>query len=159
MSTDDRVREPAAGGRSASTRWQPARALAILLLLVGLGGYVVAAAADSSIARTSVADEAALGQKDPATEAAALRIRIIPVQGAYDTYAAASLAVVYARDDVNKLVKRVRSAPASGSPGAASARDGLSKGISAYAAAVERENVARQAYAKLLAPLMAEVRP
>jgi hypothetical protein len=157
MSTDSRVPEAAAGAGPASKGWQPARALAILLLLVGLGGYVVAAATDSSVAKTSAADEAALGRKDAATAAAALRIRIAPVQGAYDTYAAASLDVVSARGAVNKLVTRVRSTSASGGPGAASAKDALSKGIAAYGAAVERENVARQAYAKQLAPLMAEV--
>jgi len=156
MSTDDRPRGPAAGGRSASTGWQPARILAILLLLVGLGGYVVAAAADSSVANAPVATDSTLGQQDPASTAKALSSRVTRVQGAYDTYAAASLAVVSARRDVNRLIDKVRS-PTSGNPGAAGAKDALSKGIAAYGAAVERENVARKAYAVQLAPLTAEV--
>ena len=129
----------------------------MLLLLVGLGGYVVAAAADSSVAKTSVADERALGQQDPATAAKALRSRVTPIKGAYDTYVAASLAVVSARGDVNKLFNQVRSPSTSGSLGVAGAKDKLSKGIAAYGAAVERANVARKAYADQLALLMAEV--
>jgi hypothetical protein len=87
-----------------------------------------------------------------------LRLRVLPVQSTYDTYARASLAVVAARADVNQLIRQVRSTSASGSPGEAAARDLLSRGIAAYSAAVEREDVARQAYARQLAHLKAEVR-
>jgi hypothetical protein len=122
---------------------------------VGLGGYVVAAAADSSVTNTPVADDSTLGQQDPASAARALSSHVTTVQRTYDTYAAASLAVVSARRDVNKLIDKVRS-PTSRNPGAAGAKDLLSKRIAAYGAAVERENVARQAYAVQLAHLMAE---
>jgi hypothetical protein len=158
MSTDNRFWEGDTGRRSASTRWQPARILAVLLLLVGLGGYVVAAAADSSVANTSAADITALGRQDPGTAATVLRLRVLSVQSAYDTYARSSLAVVSARGDVNRLIKHVRSLSTSGSPGTPAARDLLTKGIAAYDAAIEREDVARQAYARQLAHLKAEVR-
>jgi hypothetical protein len=134
-----------------------ARTSAILLLLVGLGGYVVAAAADSSVSKTAVADEKGLGAQNPVTAAQAYRSHISPIKSAFDTYAAASLAVVSARDDVNRLFNQVRSAPTSKSPAAATARDQLSQGITAYGAAVEREDVARQAYADQLALLMTEM--
>lgn len=155
--SDSQPLAPPAPSRSTSTAQRTARAFAMLLLLVGLGGYVVAAAADSSVAKTSVADERALGQQDPATAAKALRSRVTPIKGAYDTYVAASLAVVSARGDVNKLFNQVRSPSTSGSLGVAGAKDKLSKGIAAYGAAVERANVARKAYADQLALLMAEV--
>ncbi|MEP7193835.1 MAG: hypothetical protein ABI903_13325 [Actinomycetota bacterium] len=157
MSTDNRLQAPAAGRRSAPTRWQPARILAVLLLLVGLGGYVVAAAADSSVAKTSAADVTALGQQDPGTAAAVLRLRVLPVQSAYDTYARASLAVVSARRDVTKPISQVRFLSTSGSARTSASMDLLSKGIVAYGAAVEREDVARLAYAHQLALLMTEV--
>jgi hypothetical protein len=133
------------------------RTFTIVMLLVGLGGYVVAAAADRSVAKTSVADDRALGQQDPATAEKALRSHFAPIKGAYDSYAAASTAVVSARGDVNKLFNQVRSASTSGGPGAAGAKDELTKGIAAYGAAVQREDVARKAYADQLALLMAEI--
>jgi hypothetical protein len=126
---------------------------------VGLGGYVVAAAADSSTGKTSVADETALGQQDPVTRAAALRSRVTPIKVAYDTYAAESLAVVTARGDVSRLLSQARALSSSGSGEAATARDQLSTGITAYGAAVARQDIARQAYARQLALLMAEVHP
>jgi len=177
MSTDEHSRTPAADSPSARSRRQsrqlaargeprsrpgtrhPGRAFAILLLLVGLGGYVVAAAADSSTGKTSVADETALGQQDPVTGAAALRSRVTPIKVTYDIYAAASLAAARARDDVSRLLSHARALSSSGSEEAATARDQLSTGIAAYGAAVERENLARQAYARQLALLMAEVHP
>jgi hypothetical protein len=133
-----------------------ARTSAILLLLVGLGGYVVSAAADSSVSKTAVADDKGLGAQNPVTAAQAYRSHISPIKSAFDTYAAASLAVVSARDDVNRLFNQVRSASAK-SPAAATAKDQLSQGITAYGAAVEREDVARQAYAAQLALLMTEM--
>ena len=174
MSTEDPSRGPAAKGPATVSRWQrrqlaretrgststarhPARTFTVLLLLVGLGGFVVAAAADSSVAKTSVADERALGQQDPATAARALRSHVTQIVGAFDAYAASSIAVVSARGDVNKLFNQVRSSSASGSLAVARAKDKLSKGIAAYGAAIERQNVARQAYTDRLALLMAEV--
>jgi hypothetical protein len=152
-------RQLAAPGGRGSRRGprQPARTFAILLLLVGLGGYVVAAAADSSVGKTSVADETALGQQDPVAGAQTLRSRVTPIKVAYDSYAAASLAVVTARADVIKLFSTVRAQSTPGSVEATTARGQLSTGIAAYGAAVERENEKRQAYARQLALLMAEV--
>ena len=136
---------------------RPTRTLAILLLLEGLGGYVVAAAADSSVAKLSAANDQALGQKDPVTEAQILHSRVTPIKGTYDTYAAASLAVATARGEVTRLLNQVRSPSTPGDPEVAAARDGLPSSIAAYGAAIAREKVARQAYSDHLALLMAEV--
>jgi hypothetical protein len=133
------------------------RTFTILLLLVGLGGYVVAAAADRSVAKTVVADDRALGQQDPAMAAKALRSHFSPIKGAYDNYLAASSAVVSARGDVNKLFNQVRSGSPSGSLGAAGAKNELANSITEYGAAVQQEDVARKAYADQLRRLMAEI--
>jgi hypothetical protein len=142
---------------STSITRRPTRTIAILLLLVGLGGYVVAAASDSSVANSSAAAERALGQQDPATAAQALRSRVAPLKVTYDSYAAASLAVASARGEVTRLLNQVRSPSASGSQTVAAAKVELSASISAYGEAIAREKVARQAYADQLAPLMAEI--
>ena len=142
---------------STSIARRPTRTIAVLLLLVGLGGFVVAAAADSSVAKISASADRALGQQDPATAAQALRGRVAPLKVSYDSYAAASLAVASARSEVTRLLNQVRSPSTSGGPGVAAARDELSSGISAYGEAIAREKAARQAYADHLALLMAEI--
>jgi hypothetical protein len=142
---------------STSTTRRPARTVAILLLIVGLGGYVVAAAADSSVARLAAANDQALGQKNAAAEAQTLQGRVEPIKSSYDTYAAASLAVTAARGEVTRLLSQVRSPSTSGGPEVAAARDNLPSSIAAYGAAIAREKVARQAYGDHLALLMAEM--
>lgn len=160
MSTDKRSRGASGAARSAGQRQRQqrvVRTLTILLLLVGIGGFVVATVVDSSGAKTSVADERTLGQQDPAAAAKVLRNRVAPIKDAYDTYAAASLATVSARRDVIKLFNQAKPQSTSGSQAAASARDELPKSLAAYGAAVARENVARQAYSTQLKLLMTVV--
>ena len=141
---------------SKSTTRRPARTVAILLLLVGLGGYVVAAATDSSVAELSAASHQALGQNDPVAEAQTLQGRITPIKSTYDTYAAASIAVASARSEVTRLLSQVRS-PSTSVGQVADARDRLPSRIAAYGEAIARQKVARQAYSDHLALLMAEV--
>lgn len=86
-----------------------------------------------------------------------LRSRVAPIKDAYDTYTAASLAAVSARRDVITLFNQAKPPSTSGSQTGASAMDELPKSIAAYGAAVERANVARQAYTKQLKLLMAVV--
>ena len=138
---------------------KPARALAILLFLVGIGGFVVANAADRSHAPTAVQDEAVLGQQNPVGAAQALRAQIRPVKRSFDTYAAASGAVAAARADVTNLFNALSPPSAAGSPEAAAAKLRLSAGIAAYGAAVEREQVSRIAYDKRLELLLRQVHP
>ena len=136
---------------------KPARALAIVLFLVGIGGFVVANAADRSHAPTAVQDVAVLGQQNPVGAAQALRAQIRPVKRSFDTYAAASGAVAATRADVTNLFNALDPPSAVGSPEAVAARLRLSAGIAAYGAAVEREQVARITYDTRLELLLRQV--
>jgi hypothetical protein len=131
--------------------------LTILLLLTGIGGFAVANVVDSSVAKTAAENEMALGQQDPAAAARMLRSRVTPVKSAYDTYAAASLATTSARRDVITLLNQAKPPSTSGSQAAPGAMGELPQSMAAYGAAVERENIARQAYTRQLALLMAAV--
>jgi hypothetical protein len=142
---------------STSTPRRPARAVAILLLLVGLGGYVVAAAADHSVGKVSAVEDRALGTQDPVAAASALRRRTTPITTTYNTYASASLVVGSTRGELTRLFNLVRPTSTAGPAEAADARGRLSESIAAYGVAIERQKVAQQAYAHELALLMAEV--
>ena len=160
MSTDKRSRGPSTGVRAARRRRRQqrvVRTLTILLLLVGIGGFAMANVLDGSVAKTSVEDERALGQQDPAAAAKVLRNRVVPIKDAYDAYAAASLAAVSARREVITLFNQAQSPSTSGSQKAASAKEQLPRSLAAYGAAVEQENVARQAYSSQLKLLMAVI--
>jgi Tfp pilus assembly protein PilV len=133
--------------------------MTILLLLVGIGGFAAANVVAGSVAKTSAADEQALGQQDPAAAAKVLSNRIAPIKDAYETYAAASLTAVSARRDVILLFNEAKPPSTPGSPAAASAKLRLPSSLAAYTAAIERENVARKAYTRQLALLMAVVHP
>jgi hypothetical protein len=160
MSTDKRSRGPSAEVWAAMRRRRQqrvVRTVTILLLLVGIGGFAAANVLDGSGARLSVADESALGQQDPAAAAKVLRNRVAPIKDAYDTYAAASLATVSARREVITLFNQAKPPSPPGSEAAAGAKDELPNSLAEYGAAVERENVARQAYSAQLKLLMAVI--
>jgi hypothetical protein len=135
----------------------PARTFAILFLLLGLGGYVAAAGADSSHSQTSGVDDQALGQRDPVVAAEALDIRVTPLKEAYDEYAAASLAVTRAREKVTILLNEASSSSGTGSLRAGPAKEELPTAIALYGAAIQRERATGQAYTRLLPPLMREM--
>jgi hypothetical protein len=147
---------PRAAPQRAQVR-QPARTVAIVLLLVGLGGFVVAAAADSSHSQTADMDERALGARDPVAATAALNNSVEALTAAYDEYAAASLAVATAREKVTILLRDASSPSGTGSPKAAQAKEELPAAIAVHSAAIQRELVAGQVYTRLLVPLMREM--
>lgn len=142
---------------SRSTGRHPARTFTILFLLVGLGGFVVAAATDQSVEKSAVADERAFNQRDPVLAAQRLDILIKPIKGAYDDYAAASLAVASAREDVTNLLTQAASTSGAGRVRAARAREELPTAIAAHSEAVTLERATRQIYVDQLAGLMKEM--
>lgn len=149
--------QPAAVPVRPAPARQRARTIAILLFLVGGVGYGIANVADRSHAASAVQDERVLGPKNPVGASQALRARVRPVKGAFDTYAAASTAVAAARADVTTLFNAVGPRSAGRTAESAAAKVRLSRGIAAYGAAVGREQAARIAYDKQLSLLMAEV--
>lgn len=145
--------------RSGSSGQSLTRALAILLFLVGFGGFVVAAASDQSVLKTSAADQATLGQRDPVAAAKTLRTGFTSVNAAFNAYAAASQVVATARQEVSTQFAKVAAVSGRGGAGSAAANRELSRAISAHSAAVAREQVARQAYVDRLSVLIKEVHP
>jgi hypothetical protein len=145
--------------RSGSRGQSLTRALAILLFLVGFGGFVVAAASDQSVQKSSAADETTLGQRDPVAAAKTLRTGFTSVNSAFNAYAAASQVVATARQDVTTQFAKVAAVSGRGGAGLAAANRELSGAIAAHGAAVAREQVARQVYVDRLDVLIKEVHP
>jgi hypothetical protein len=68
------------------------------MLLVGIGGFVLAAGIERENEQAYAADYAALGARDPDPQAQALDVRVAKVKAAYDAYVAA-LAKVHTRHE------------------------------------------------------------
>lgn len=145
--------------RSGSRGQSVARALAILLFLVGFGGFVVAAASNQSVQKSSRAVQATLGQRDPAAAAVTLRAGFTSVNSAFNAYAAASQVVATARKDVTTQFAKVAAVSGQGGAAAAAANRELSRAIAAHGAAVASERSARQTYVDRLDVLLKEVHP
>jgi len=135
------------------------RALALILFLVGFGGFVVAAAANQSIERTAASDSRALGQRDAAAASATLRTGFTSVNSAFNTYVATSQAVARSRKDVTSRLNAVAALSKSGKAGLTQVKRDLARALDAHAVAVEEEKLARKAYADQLAVLMKDVHP
>lgn len=158
---------PPAGGppppvRSRRRGRRVAWTFAVLLLLIGIGGFAAAAAIDNSNEDSFAADSKALGERDADTVTRELEAGVAKAKRAYDDYVAAENAVFEAHEDVtyrfNEVVSPLNPADLLGT---ARAREEfhqvITPVIAAYVAAVEQERTARQAYVTQLMLLTAEM--
>jgi hypothetical protein len=127
--------------------------LAVLLLLVGTAGFVLASIADDHNARTFAEDYAALADRDAGAVAGALDARVTATDGAFNDYVAAAAAVRARHEAVTQAFNA-----ALASPGAATTRR-VERAMAAYGRALAREAAMRRAYFRELRSLETELVP
>jgi len=131
---------------------------AVILALVGLGGFALATAADNGNRDTFAADYRALGTHDATDQAAVLARLNASVKTTFDAYMAAEEAVWSAHEAVTSAVNDVVANDNAGNTaGAQAARDRLGPALAAYEAAVAQEQAAQQSFLAQLALLQKEV--
>jgi hypothetical protein len=158
-SPDARSRPAPAASRSGPRGQGLIQLLALSLFLVGIGGFVVAAAGSQSIQKTAVPDARALGGRDPAAASVTLRAGFTSVDGAYNAYAASTQRVARARAVVVKRLATVEALSKTGKAGLGKAKSDLTSAMAAHELAIEEERIARRVYVDRLAALMKDVHP
>lgn len=142
---------PTVARRAGARRWQWTVWLSVVLLLIGIGGFVTANGIDSHSVKTFAEEYAALDGRDPGTTGDALDAQVSEVKAAFDDYVLAAAAVRRRHEAVTDAFNE-----ALASSDEVMSRK-LDRVMAAYRAALRRERVKRQAYFAELRSLKVEI--
>lgn len=138
------------GGRVVS--W----VVAVVLVVVGVLGFVLAGVGDSSTTARYKADQAVLGEHNAATSAEALNAQVARVKAAYDDYVSAAATVRTRHEAVTDTFNEVVTPlDPTNLLGITRAKESLPKVIGAYQRSLARQQAAAAAYFAQLAHLKA----